>query len=115
MGDSAGGVLQHLGLEQYSQLFESEEIDPPILDKLREEQLSRICVRTMGQRMRLLLSAAREALIVTQVDEEDGGGEGEEGEEEVGDDAEEDGVGGEVGDHPHHQQTSPQKAKQTEA
>ena len=109
MGDSAGGVLQHLGLEQYSQLFESEEID-----KLSEEQLSRICVRTMGQRMRLL-SAAREAIIVTQVDEEDGGGEGEEGEEEVGDDAEEDGVGGDVGDHPHHRKTSPQKAKQTEA
>ena len=52
---------------------------------------------------------------MTQVDEEVGGCEGEEGEEEVGDDAEEDGVGGEVGDHPHHRQTSPQKAKQTEA
>ena len=110
MGDSAGGVLQDLGLEQYSHLFESEEI----LDKLSEEQLSPICVRTMGQRMRLL-SAAREAIIVTQVDEEDGGGEGEEGEEEVGGDAEEDGVGGDVGDHPHHRQTSSQKAKQTEA
>ena len=72
MGDSGGGVLQHLGLEQYSQLFESEEI----LDKLSEEQLSPICVRTMGQRMRLL-SAAREAVIVSQVDEE-----GSEGEEE---------------------------------
>ena len=112
MGDSGGGVLQHLGLEQYSQLFESEEIDLPILDKLREEQLSRIGVITMGQRMRLL-SAAREAVIVTQVDEE--GSEGEEGEEEVGGDAEEDGEGGEVGDRPHHRQTSPQKAKQTEA
>ena len=56
---SLDGVLNHLGLTQYSQLLESEEIDLPILAQL-SEQLSRIGVRTMG-----LLSAAREAIKVT--------------------------------------------------
>ena len=95
---SLDGVLNHLGLTQYSQLLESEEIDLPILAQLSEEQLSRIGVRTMGQRMRLL-SAAREAIKVTHT-EDDGEGEVEEGVNEDGEEeAGGDGAEGEEAEH----------------
>ena len=100
---SLDGVLNHLGLTQYSQLLESEEIDLPILAQLSEEQLSRIGVRTMGQRMRLL-SAAREAIKVTHT-EDDGEGEVEEGVNEDGEEEEAggDGAEGEVGEEAEHE------------
>ena len=95
---SLDGVLRGLNLQQYSQLMAEQEIDLPILAQLSEEQLARIGVNTMGQRMRLL-SAAREAIIghelgsaTVNVDkgvEESGGSDDGEEEEDGGEEEEE--------------------------
>ena len=42
----------------------NEEIDLPVLAQLSEEQLSRMGVRTMGQRIRIL-NAAKDALAAS--------------------------------------------------
>ena len=86
----------------------NEEIDLPVLAQLSEEQLSRIGVRTMGQRVRIL-NAARDALAASDqvenvienqsvglsesIDEEgeEEESEGEVDEEEVDEDGEEEG------------------------
>ena len=47
----------------------NEEIDLPVLAQLSEEQLSRMGVRTMGQRVRIL-NAAKEALAASDQVEE---------------------------------------------
>ena len=70
------GVLRGLNLQQYSQLMVEQEIDLPILAQLSEEQLSRIGVKTMGQRMRLL-SAARNAILGDALESETVNGEEE--------------------------------------
>ena len=54
-------LLNDLGLNQYDIIFFNEEIDLQVLAQLKEEQLSRIGIRTMGQRIRIM-NAAQDAL-----------------------------------------------------
>ena len=54
-------LLNDLGLNQYDTIFFNEEIDLQVLAQLKEEQLSRIGIRTMGQRIRIM-NAAQDAL-----------------------------------------------------
>ena len=58
-------LLLKLNLNEYNGLMTLEEIDLPVLAQLGEEQLSRMGVRTMGQRIRIL-NAARDALADEQ-------------------------------------------------
>ena len=57
-------LLNGLNLNEYNGLMTSEEIDLPVLAQLTEEQLSRMGVRTMGQRVRIL-NAAQDALAAS--------------------------------------------------
>ena len=52
-----GKLLIDLDLNQYNNLLIEEEIDLPVLAQLSEEQLSRIVIRTMGQRVRMMNAA----------------------------------------------------------
>ena len=54
-------LLNDLGLNQYDIIFFNEEIDLQVLAQLKEEQLSSIGIRTMGQRIRIM-NAAQDAL-----------------------------------------------------
>ena len=58
----------HLDLElnQYNNLLTEEEIDLPVLAQLSEEQLSRIGIRTMGQRVRII-NAAQQAMAASRL------------------------------------------------
>ena len=50
------------------ELMTEEEVDLPVLAQMTEEQLQRLCVRRMGQRMRLL-AAARNAFSNEEEDD----------------------------------------------
>ena len=56
-----GHLLHTLQLDEYMELMTEEEVDLPVLAQMTEEQLQRLGVRLMGQRMRLL-AAARNAI-----------------------------------------------------
>ena len=98
-----GKLLIDLDLNQYNNLLIEEEIDLPVLAQLSEEQLSRIGIRTMGQRVRMM-NAAQAMIsvgqnvnenIVEEPEEDDDVG-GVEGEENVeGQEEEHDVEGGE--------------------
>ena len=98
-----GKLLTDLDLNQYNNLLIEEEIDLPVLAQLSEEQLSRIGIRTMGQRVRMM-NAAQAMIsvgqnvnenIVEEPEEDDDVG-GVEGEENVeGQEEEHDVEGGE--------------------
>ena len=60
-----GKLLIDLDLNQYNNLLIEEEIDLPVLAQLSEEQLSRIGIRTMGQRVRMM-NAAQAMISVGQ-------------------------------------------------
>ena len=60
-----GKLLLDLELNQYNNLLTEEEIDLPVLAQLSEEQLSRIGIRTMGQRVRII-NAAQQAMAASQ-------------------------------------------------
>ena len=88
MSPRVGKLLIDLDLNQYNNLLIEEEIDLPVLAQLSEEQLSRIGIRTMGQRVRMM-NAAQAMIsvgqnvnenIVEEPEEDDdvGGVEGEE-------------------------------------
>ena len=49
--------LNDLNLNDYHDLMFEQEIDLTVLAQLSEEQLSRMGVRTMGQRIRILNAA----------------------------------------------------------
>ena len=51
---------------QHNNLLTEEEIDLPVLAQLSEEQLSRIGIRTMGQRVRII-NAAQQAMAASRL------------------------------------------------
>ena len=61
-----GKLLFDLELNQYNNLLTEEEIDLPVLAQLSEEQLSRIGIRTMGQRVRII-NAAQQAIAASRL------------------------------------------------
>ena len=61
-----GKLLLDLELNQYNNLLTEEEIDLPVLAQLSEEQLSRIGIRTMGQRVRII-NAAQQAMAASRL------------------------------------------------
>ena len=63
-----GHLLHTLQLDEYMELMTEEEIDLPVLAQMTEEQLQRLGVRRMGQRMRLL-AAARNAISNEEEDD----------------------------------------------
>ena len=63
-----GNLLNDLNLNDYHDLMFEQEIDLPVLAQLSEEQLSRMRVRTMGQRIRIL-NAARDAFASSEVNQ----------------------------------------------
>ena len=46
-----GHLLHTLQLDEYMELMTEEEVDLPVLAQMTEEQLQRLGVRRMGQRM----------------------------------------------------------------
>ena len=91
-------LLNQFNLNEYNGLMINEEIDLPVLAQLSEEQLSRMGVRTMGQRIRIL-NAAKDALaasdqveqnVIESVGQSENSDEGEE-EELEGEDIDEEG------------------------
>ena len=56
-GSSLRAVLKGLNLMEYADLLESEDLDLEVLTKVNEEQLERIGVKTLGQRIRILQAA----------------------------------------------------------
>ena len=73
--------LNDLNLNDYHDLMFEQEIDLPVLAQLSEEQLSRMGVRTMGQRIRIL-NAARDASASSEVNQNQGDELSENSEEE---------------------------------
>ena len=73
--------LNDLNLNDYHDLMFEQEIDLTVLAQLSEEQLSRIGVRTMGQRIRIL-NAARDASASSEVNQNQGDELSENSEEE---------------------------------
>ena len=63
-----GHLLHILQLDEYMELMTEEEVDLPVLAQMTEEQLQRLGVRRMGQRMRLL-AAARNAFSNEEEDD----------------------------------------------
>ena len=63
-----GHLLHTLQLDEYMELMTEEEVDLPVLAQMTEEQLQRLGVRRMGQRMRLL-AAARNAFSNEEEDD----------------------------------------------
>ena len=63
-----GHLLHTLQLDEYMELMTEEEVDLPVLAQMTEEQLQRLGVRRMGQRMRLL-AAARNAISNEEEDD----------------------------------------------
>ena len=76
-----GNLLNDLNLNDYHDLMFEQEIDLPVLAQLSEEQLSRMGVRTMGQRIRIL-NAARDAFASSEVNQNQGDELSENSEEE---------------------------------
>ena len=76
-----GNLLNDLNLNDYHDLMFEQEIDLPVLAQLSEEQLSRMGVRTMGQRIRIL-NAARDASASSEVNQNQGDELSENSEEE---------------------------------
>ena len=58
-GGSLRAVLKGLNLSEYSQLLEREDLDLEILADVKEEQLERIGVKTLGQRLKILGAAKK--------------------------------------------------------
>ena len=73
--------LNDLNLNDYHDLMFEQEIDLTVLAQLSEEQLSRMGVRTMGQRIRIL-NAARDAFASSEVNQNQGDELSENSEEE---------------------------------
>ena len=73
--------LNDLNLNDYHDLMFEQEIDLTVLAQLSEEQLSRMGVRTMGQRIRIL-NAARDASASSEVNQNQGDELSENSEEE---------------------------------
>ena len=63
-----GHLLHTLQLEEYMELMTEEEVDLPVLAQMTKEQLQRLGVRRMGQRM-WLLAAARNAFSNEEEDD----------------------------------------------
>ena len=76
-----GNLLNDLNLNDYHDLMFEQEIDLTVLAQLSEEQLSRMGVRTMGQRIRIL-NAARDAFASSEVNQNQGDELSENSEEE---------------------------------
>ena len=76
-----GNLLNDLNLNDYHDLMFEQEIDLTVLAQLSEEQLSRMGVRTMGQRIRIL-NAARDASASSEVNQNQGDELSENSEEE---------------------------------
>ena len=51
---SLRAVLKGLDLSEYAHLMEREDLDLEVLADVKEEQLERIGVKTLGQRMKIL-------------------------------------------------------------
>ena len=58
-GGSLRAVLKGLNLSEYSELLEREDLDLEILADVKEEQLERIGVKTLGQRLKILGAAKK--------------------------------------------------------
>ena len=58
---SLRAVLKGLDLSEYAHLMEREDLDLEVLADVKEEQLERIGVKTLGQRMKILDAASRAA------------------------------------------------------
>jgi len=58
---SLRAVLKGLNLSEYVDLLEREDLDLEVLPDVKEEQLERIGVKTLGQRMKILDAANRAA------------------------------------------------------
>ena len=58
---SAGDLLDHLGLGEYKDVFDREDLDLDVLAQVSEEQLRGVGVRTLGQRIRIQNSARQHA------------------------------------------------------
>ena len=57
-GSSLRAVLKGLNLMEYADLLESEDLDLEVLgDEVNEDQLERIGVKTLGQRIRIIRAA----------------------------------------------------------
>jgi len=63
-GGSLRAVLKGLNLSEYVDLLERENLDLDVLADVKEEQLERIGVRTLGQRMKILDAAKKAARFV---------------------------------------------------
>ena len=63
-----GHLLHTLQLDEYMELMTEEEVDLPVLAQMTEEQLQRLGVKRMGQRM-WLLAAARNAFSNEEEDD----------------------------------------------
>ena len=58
-GGSLRAVLKGLNLSEYTHLLEREDLDLEILADVKEEQLERIGVKTLGQRLKILGAAKK--------------------------------------------------------
>jgi len=58
-GGSLRAVLKGLNLSEYTHLLEREDLDIEILADVKEEQLERIGVKTLGQRLKILGAAKK--------------------------------------------------------
>merc|ERR1712210_140288 len=58
-GGSLRAVLKGLNLSEYTHLLERQDLDIEILADVKEEQLERIGVKTLGQRLKILGAAKK--------------------------------------------------------